>query len=210
LLSLQEEFENQRSWREDSEKLTFIVCLNDVYTGRLGSVTSHLDGNGDCDDAIIAGTDDNPTSMIGDINIFLHDSSSGSSTEGVKYLTGELNLMIARQHFRGQGIGQEVLMSFVSYLLEDLNDILREFKRDDIKECHLMSLQAKIDHKNATSLRLFERLGFTKIRDEPNYFGELDLVLDINRAQDMLRRQRDTMKVNIVNYKELEKVDADG
>jgi RimJ/RimL family protein N-acetyltransferase len=203
LLSLKEEYENQRSWREDSEKLTFIVCLNDTYSQRLDDTSPYLNTEENRDNAVIGGIDDRPSSMIGDINLFIHNSTPVSSPDGAIYLTGEINLMIARQQFRRQGIGPEVLTSFVSYVLEYSEDILREFKGDKRQEYRLVSFQAKIDHQNKNSIKLFERFGFTLTRDEPNYFGELDFVLDVNRARDKIQSLKSTLNLDFTNYNEV-------
>eukprot|EP01135_Chromosphaera_perkinsii_P009558 Nk52_evm8s1810 gene=Nk52_evmTU8s1810 len=84
-LSLDEEYEMQRSWREDEDKCTFILLDLDVYTQ----------------------TKDEIGSMVGDVNLFFNDHDNRNHAE--------LEVMIAEESARGKGYGQEAVSAMMSY-----------------------------------------------------------------------------------------------
>ncbi|VDK20442.1 unnamed protein product [Anisakis simplex] len=110
-LSLEEEYEMQRSWREDDDKCTFIILsqsLLDQYKDEISS-------------------------MIGDVNIFLHDG------------VGELEIMIAESEWRGHGIAKECVALMIRYAYDHI---------------HINKFQVKISEDNAVSIAMFQKLGF--------------------------------------------------
>ncbi|KAJ4317879.1 hypothetical protein N0V94_004709 [Neodidymelliopsis sp. IMI 364377] len=191
-LTLDEEYSMQRSWREDADKLTFIVCT----TSDAQQYESTAASNGAR--KVEAGREDAPEFMIGDVNLFLYDDdddddedgdeddSDASATRKVKNgeetpeknILGELEIMIASQAHRGQGLAQETLRAFMAYIQSALPDILAEYSQNSEevgKAAVLKYLRVKIDKDNVRSLALFERLGFVRMSAEPNYFGEVEL-----------------------------------
>ncbi|XP_063447457.1 N-acetyltransferase 9-like protein [Mytilus trossulus] len=90
-LSLEEEYDMQRSWREDEKKCTFIV-LQTV------GVDEEQDEIGQ---------------MIGDVNIFFNEEED--------LHCGEIEIMIAEPKARGKGCGKEALFSMMRYGIEELN-----------------------------------------------------------------------------------------
>ena len=42
----------------------------------------------------------------------------------------------------------------------------------------LLQLKVKIGSKNDQSIKLFESIGFLKVEEGPNYFGEFELVFE--------------------------------
>ncbi|XP_034414412.1 N-acetyltransferase 9 [Cyclopterus lumpus] len=85
-LTLEQEYDMQRSWREDDDKCTFIILAKQQWAD--GSVEEEQ-----C--------------MVGDVNIFLTDPTDPT--------LAELEIMIAEPGHRGKGIGREVTHMMMSY-----------------------------------------------------------------------------------------------
>ncbi|KAK1163905.1 N-acetyltransferase 9 isoform X1 [Huso huso] len=85
-LTLEQEYEMQKSWREDDDKCTFIIL--DKHRWADPSVPEQ-----DC--------------MLGDVNIFLTDPEDTS--------LGEVEIMIAEPSYRGRGFGKEVTRMIMCY-----------------------------------------------------------------------------------------------
>lgn len=181
-LTLDEEYENQESWRESHDKLTFILCQ--PIAGGDGSEAS-----------VGAGEVDVPDRMVGDINLFLYpwdddeDEQGGALDAGGQaqpscyYCTGEIDIMIAGHNDRGQGLGKAAVSAFLHYIRSNLDAILSEYRSSPSGQAEgaprlkLKSLMAKIKATNAHSIALFKSLGFEQEGDV-NYFGEVKLVLE--------------------------------
>ncbi|XP_036397843.1 N-acetyltransferase 9 [Megalops cyprinoides] len=85
-LTLEQEYDMQRSWREDDDKCTFII----------------LDKQRWADPEV-----QEQECMVGDVNIFLTDPSDPS--------VAELEIMIAEPNYRGKGLGKEVIRVMMCY-----------------------------------------------------------------------------------------------
>ncbi|KXX73050.1 N-acetyltransferase 9-like protein [Madurella mycetomatis] len=180
-LTLDEEYENQTSWRASHDKLTFIVC-QPLEIGRTGIFVK-------------SGVPDTPERMLGDVNLFLYPDEDDEDEEheheheqeqeqgqsafaDPRFCVGEVDIMIADQQHRGKGLGRVVMQTFLQYISRNLGGIMHEYAQDkDIRiPPKLKLLMAKINKGNTRSIALFSSLGFEQ-EGEVNYFGEVKLVL---------------------------------
>lgn len=174
-LTLAEEYDMQKSWREDPDKLTFILSLPSKRILEEGGKTV----------AVYEGSDDTSELLVGDVNLFLYEADGDDDEEDgkgsdVKEMAGEIELMIARKEFQGKGLGKIAVIMFILYVLENSERIVSGGGPGPKK---LSYLRVKIGKDNARSLGLFERLGFKKTSEEPNYFGEWELRLEIENKE---------------------------
>lgn len=169
-LTLDEEYAMQRSWRDDADKLTFIVCLAPPGTP----------------DKVRGKVHDAPAAMIGDVNLFLvPDDEQEDEDANELSVVGELEIMIASAAHQNRGYGAAVLSVFMAYIRRRIDGILAEYcaaSPSGSRKALLKHLRVKIGATNERSLRLFERVGFSRVSEAPNFFGELELRrgLDVN------------------------------
>lgn len=101
-LTLNEEYEMQRSWRQDDDKLTFIVLCAETY----------------------ARTNDEIEAMVGDTNLFLRtdeDEEEEKQAEGTsQQIIAEAEIMIASPEARGKGFGREAMLLMLKYAQKHL------------------------------------------------------------------------------------------
>ncbi|KAK4127553.1 hypothetical protein N657DRAFT_678144 [Parathielavia appendiculata] len=167
-LSLEEEYENQGSWRASHDKLTFIIC-QPLPQGEHGT-------------SLCAGESDAPERMVGDVNLFLYpyedEGEDQLPSETLDFCVGEVDIMIADQQHRGKGFGRAAVQAFLQYIYRHRDEIMQEYAEDkDVRTPpKLKLLMAKINKGNAKSIALFKSLGFAQ-EGEVNYFGEVKLVL---------------------------------
>lgn len=86
-LTLDEEYQMQRSWATDEDKCTFIILDKNLYQ----TVGNEVDA------------------MIGDTNVFLKRSEESEET------IGEVEVMIALKSKRGHGLGSEITCLMIQY-----------------------------------------------------------------------------------------------
>ncbi|KAI8097093.1 uncharacterized protein BX664DRAFT_325559 [Halteromyces radiatus] len=99
-LTLEEEYDMQKSWHEDSNKCTFILLgLPDC-----AKIENDISMDYIRDKAV----------MIGDVNIFLNDCDGDMSF-------GEIEIMVAEEAYRRHGYGLEGLKMMMAYASKDLH-----------------------------------------------------------------------------------------
>ncbi|XP_048221661.1 N-acetyltransferase 9 isoform X3 [Perognathus longimembris pacificus] len=86
-LTLEQEYGMQRSWREDTDKCTFIVLDAEKWRAQPGPSEESC--------------------MTGDVNLFLTDLEDPT--------LGEIEVMIAEPSCRGRGFGTEAALLMMSY-----------------------------------------------------------------------------------------------
>ncbi|KJZ74990.1 hypothetical protein HIM_05476 [Hirsutella minnesotensis 3608] len=173
-LSLEEEYENQVSWRVARDKLTFIVC---EPVRALGDGESR---------SVKARGADSDEHMRGDVNFFLYPDEDAPEEEEGQWLVGEVDVMIAAKEHRGQGLGEGAVRALLTYIFRNRSAILDEFIGDEPgsrgTSVKLRGLMAKIKESNAGSRALFGKLGFRQ-KGEVNYFGEVTMVMEWQDAE---------------------------
>ena len=145
--------------------------------------------------------------MMGDINLFL--TPADEDPEGC---IGELELMIAPTVFRRQGYGRAALLAFLNYVQRHLGEVLDEYRvgleqkenggsGGSGEKMRLLQLRVKIGSKNDKSIKLFQSVGFVKVGEGENYFGEVELVFEGFLGKQRMDRLLE--KWSIVDYEEL-------
>ncbi|KXJ80321.1 hypothetical protein RP20_CCG025553 [Aedes albopictus] len=141
-LSLEEEYQMQKSWREDDDKCTFLILDKAEYE-RSG---------------------DEIAALIGDTNIFLQpNDDSEENDDGLK--TGEIEIMIAEPLARGKRYGWESTLLMLLYGVKHLN--LRRYKAIT-KDTNAKSMQmfTKMAFREVKRVPVFQEVTFEKRIDD--------------------------------------------
>lgn len=163
-LSLEEEYSMQKSWREDHDKLTFIACQKAYPLPKDGIIHGGTKES----------SYDREARMIGDVNLFL--TADADDDAGEDEVVGEVEIMVARTDQRGNGLGTAILLTFMWYVITNLDAIIGEYSKAHGGKAKVMKyLRVKIGADNARSLYVFEKVGFEKTTEKPNFFNELEL-----------------------------------
>lgn len=177
LLTLEEEYENQQSWRAAHEKLTFIICEALPTADRASP-------------SIKAKAVDADDRMIGDINFFIYQDDDPEETSPNRKanaaLRGEIDVMIANTEHRRQGFGSASVQALLIYLRENMKHILKEYTCSlKLGQVDLAELMVKIQEGNIGSRRLFENMGFKQVGGV-NYFGEVTLLVSWAKVEKLV------------------------
>jgi RimJ/RimL family protein N-acetyltransferase len=142
LLTLEEEYANQESWRADESKLTFLI----------------RDGT------------DASSPLCGDINCFFSDyyeddwnlAIDPSTDQPPSGKVGELNLMIAEKSSRRRGIAREAISLFTEYMkgnMGDLKLLVAKIKLDNLASIRFF---ASIGFQEFKRVECFNEVHFIK------------------------------------------------
>lgn len=134
-----------------------------------------------------AGEADRDERMVGDINLFLapwenddeqdDDQPCQPKPSELKYVVGEVDIMIADVSDRGKGIGKAAVSTFLWFIKQNVRGILAEYAQSiEGKDLTMNELVVRIKATNEGSRALFKGLGFEQ-RGNVNYFGEIEMVL---------------------------------
>ncbi|XP_066471805.1 alpha/beta-tubulin-N-acetyltransferase 9 isoform X2 [Tiliqua scincoides] len=135
-LSLEQEHEMQRSWREDADKCTFIVLDAEKWLKQKATEE-------DC--------------MVGDVNLFLTDPENPT--------LGEIEVMIAEASYRGRGFGKEATLLMLSYGMTQLGLTTFEAKIGLENEASI-SMFKKLHFKEVGISSVFQEVTLRMIVDE--------------------------------------------
>ncbi|KAJ1129962.1 hypothetical protein NDU88_008322 [Pleurodeles waltl] len=150
-LTLEQEFEMQRSWRDDNDKCTFIV----------------LDGKKWADTAC---TDDD--CMVGDVNLFLTNPEDPA--------LGEIEVMIAEPSYRGKGFGKESTLLMLRYGVTSLGISKFEAKIGQENVASIAMFQ-KLHFQEVSVSSVFQEVTLRLIMTEQEQqwlLGQTDYVLE--------------------------------
>ncbi|KAI8630175.1 hypothetical protein F5Y19DRAFT_56728 [Xylariaceae sp. FL1651] len=149
LLTLDEEYENQQSWRVASDKLTFILC-KPVQPDADEAASERYDMP-----TVYAGEVDMPSRMIGDVNLFLtpcddemeniaveEETDEADEKNTCCYCKGEIDIMIAAPETRRKGIGKAAVRALLQFLAKNYDAIMSEYSAGLLPSPHPSSPDA--------------------------------------------------------------------
>ncbi|OCB89514.1 acyl-CoA N-acyltransferase [Sanghuangporus baumii] len=187
-LTLEGEYEMQRKWQEDEDKLAFIV---------LSREEARREGSNTLAKAVVRESIYNTSRMIGDVNLFFKGSASDADLEV------ECEIMIAagtleRPH-RRNGLATEALQLLLSFATSfhhhpPLPSSDNAFAHSHSLPISAAKLIARIGAKNSASQALFAKLGFVETR-RVEVFDEVEMRLV---DDDLPRRVREWPKGTVV------------
>ncbi|KAI0314546.1 acyl-CoA N-acyltransferase [Amylostereum chailletii] len=159
-LSLEEEYEMQRKWAEDEDKLTFIVLARTA----------------DDTDVPLSNADIRALPMVGDVNLFFKGSPSDEDFEV------EVEVMIAEKAFRRRNLAHTAVSLLLSYATTPPPDLQHAPSSKTGAGPVPISflpippsvLVARISQTNTPSIKLFEKLGFQVVK-VVEVFGEVEM-----------------------------------
>ncbi|XP_008312531.1 alpha/beta-tubulin-N-acetyltransferase 9 [Cynoglossus semilaevis] len=135
-LTLDQEYDMQRSWREDSDKCTFII----------------LDKQQWADPSV-----EEEQCMLGDVNIFLTDPTDPT--------LAELEVMIAEPSYRGRGFGKEVTRMMMFYGVAKLGIKTFQAKIGLSNEVSILMFK-KLNFKEVSVCKVFKEVTLEMTVDE--------------------------------------------
>jgi len=136
-LTLAEEYDMQRSWHLDDDKLTFIILDRAVHPS-LDDLPSRL-----------------TQGMIGDVNLFLSDvelDEEDAAVQASPAKQGELEIMIAEPLARRKGLASQAIQLMIAYASRPPLSLA---------PTHFL---VRIGMANKASIAMFDRLGFAVVR----------------------------------------------
>ena len=142
LLSVEEEYINQESWRSDESKLTFLIRDKLLQL--------------------------NP--LCGDINAFFSDyfeddwteATVCESTPKASGLVAEINLMIADQQSRRKGIAREAITIFSNYITENVRNIRMFVAKIQMHNAGSIKLFESLGYSELKRVECFNEIHFIK------------------------------------------------
>jgi len=159
-LTLEEEYDMQRKWQSDEDKLTFIVLHRD----ELPSEETQEDTR------TLTADERDESRMIGDVNLFFKGSTTDEDFEV------EAEVMIAESAYRRRGYASEAMQLLFRFAAS--------FRAQSALPINAEKLVVRIGESNDASRRMFEKLGFV-VTKHVKVFEELEMRLQSNEGEDI-------------------------
>ncbi|XP_029384202.1 alpha/beta-tubulin-N-acetyltransferase 9 [Echeneis naucrates] len=164
-LTLDQEYDMQKSWREDNDKCTFII----------------LDKQRWADPGV-----EEEQCMVGDVNIFLTDPTDAS--------LAELEIMIAEPSYRGRGIGKEVMRMMMCYAVTKLGvkkfqakiGLDNEVSIGMFKKLHFQEASVCKVFKEVTLKMMVDESVRTRLQSDAAFMKELDYAQTCSGRQELV------------------------
>jgi len=160
-LTLENEFKMQESWREDEDKLTFIIL----------SAAQIEDGHTELE------------SMIGDVNLFLNDPEDDCC--------GEVEVMIAEERARLKGAATESLKLLMGYCYDQMHvsKFVAKIGKHNLKSYSLFKNKLKFKYESESEIfeeftmqliiddkgRKVINVPFLALERNPNWLGDKEM-----------------------------------
>lgn len=138
-LTLDQEFAMQKSWREDNDKLTFLIL----------------------DKRKFEESKDEIESLVGDTNIFIYKEEDD---EGQSLKVGEAEIMIAAKDDRGKGFGYEAMVQMLRYGI-DCVGLQKIMAKIGLKNEKSIRMFEKMGLREESRSEVFQEISLSKLVD---------------------------------------------
>ena len=139
-LTLEQEYDMQRTWKESEDKCTFIILSKDIFDQTQNEVEA----------------------MVGDTNLFLQLDNCGR-------LTAEAEIMIAETKVRKQGLGLESMCLMLLYGMDQLEVKRYQVKIKEDNEPSIKMFE-KLGFLKTAEKNVFGEIEFTASFDSPAFY----------------------------------------
>jgi len=185
-----------------------VICqdfIKSVMEDKQKGSSDHHDGSDNCEESKFDFINETLDAMIGDVNLFLSeidmndddddDGGDGDSTHNLETksntnnneggIQAELDIMIAEENYRRQGMGKEATLLMMIYGAQNLN--IRRFI-------------VKINEDNDASMQMFKTLGF-RVCNYAECFREYELELCFDRCEEMIEAVKKLYQSKVYEWK---------
>lgn len=164
-LTLDQEYQMQKSWVEDEDKLTFIIHNVQI---KANLPLDYLPSDSELSTSKF---------MVGDCNVFFHpDPDFDDKSNNLQYFPkkiAEIEIMLAEPSARGRGLARSSLLYLMRFCMERFS-LLPSLQHQQHPSFLITKFQARIIDSNQKSQRLFESLGYKIVR-RVEVFNQIDM-----------------------------------